>query len=62
MIGTIRWCSIFSNDGDVILVLNFTIKRRHGTDDARLTVNAKLPVVDASLLDTVRDLYIVNNK
>jgi len=53
MIGTIRRRAIFSDDGDVIFVFDFSIKRRHGTDNSGLAVNVELPVVAANLLDAV---------
>ena len=56
MEGAVRFGAILSNNGDVVLVLLFTVKGVAGGDDAGLGVDGKLVVVWAMGLDAVGDL------
>jgi len=56
VIGAIGRRGVLSDDGDVVLVLDFAIKRSRCSHHARLAINTELAVVTADLLDTIRHL------
>ena len=61
VVGAIRRRAVLGNDRDVVLVLDFSVKRRRRSYHSRLAVDAELVVVAADCLDTIRHLQVANN-